>query len=127
MSDDNKVILYKELSYAVIGACFAVHTRLGCALPEVCYNRALSVEFTNKKIKHDIQKKFDVFYDFVQVGHFFSDIVIDNKIILELKSNDKLTANHESQLFTYLRVSKLRVGYLVNFGLKSLQFKRLIL
>ena len=61
------------------------------------------------------------------MGYFFADIVVDNSIILELKSDDRLTASHESQLITYLTISGIRVGYLLNFGVASLQFKRLVL
>ena len=124
MSDS---FLFKELSYSVIGAAFRVHSTLGCGLPEHCYNRALFIELSSLNISAVQQKLYDVHYAGTKVGHFFADIVVDNSIILELKSDDRLTASHESQLITYLTISGIRVGYLLNFGGASLQFKRLVL
>jgi GxxExxY protein len=122
-----KDFIFKELSYSIIGAAFRVHSSLGSHLPEHCYEHALVIEFARLGVPCVEQKKFEIYYNGQHCGHFFTDIVVDNRIILELKSDERLTANHESQLFTYLRSSGLRVGYLLNFGYKSLQFKRLIL
>jgi len=122
-----KEFYYKELSHQIIGSAFKVHTALGSHLPEHCYEHALILELTKSGIPCVEQQRFEVYYHDQHVGHFFTDIIVDNKIVLELKSDERLTLNHESQLFTYLRVTKLKVGYLLNFGNKSLQFKRLIL
>ena len=120
-------ILYRDLSYQIIGVCFTVHNKLGCALPEHIYNRSLAIEFDKLGIPSAQQTKFDVYYHDERVGHFFTDLIVDNKIILELKSCEGIFPHHQSQLLTYLSVSRLKVGYIVNFGLRSLQFKRLIL
>jgi GxxExxY protein len=120
-------ILYRDLSYQIIGVCFTVHTKIGCALPEHIYNRALYLEFERIGMPAVEQSKFDVNYNDERVGHFFTDLIIDNKIILELKSTEGIFPHHQSQLLTYLSVTKLKVGYIINFGLKQLQFKRLIL
>ena len=119
--------IYKELSYKIIGICFKVHRELGSALPEYCYQRALELEFKKQGIPCTSQEHVDVHYDSTYVGHFIPDIIVDNSIILELKSDNGITANHISQLITYLTTTKLRVGYVVNFGVKSVQFKRLII
>ena len=66
-------------------------------------------------------------YDKQQIGYFKSDIIVDNKIILELKSIDKLTDKNEAQVLTYLKASNKRIGYLINFGNTSLEYKRLII
>jgi GxxExxY protein len=124
---NNKEILFKELSYQVIGIAFKIHTKLGSALPEHCYHHAFEHELALMGIPFTTQQVHQVYYDNNNVGHFFSDLVIDNKIILELKSDASITSNHVAQLFTYLRVTRLKVGYIINFGYKSLQFKRLIL
>lgn len=120
-------ILFKELTDRIIACAFKVHTKLGCFLPEHCYNRALAYELAIQDIPCIQQQKFDVYYDDTHVGHFFTDIVVDNKVILEIKSSEHITPNHLAQVFTYLRISKLKVGYVLNFGVKSLQFKRLVL
>jgi GxxExxY protein len=124
---NKKEILFKDLSYKIIGACFKVHSRLGSCLPEHVYQRALELEFAELGIPYTSQQQLPVHYRDQHIGHFFSDLIVDNKIILELKVDDRFTIHHQAQLFTYLRVAGLHVGYLVNFGLKSLAFKRLIL
>jgi len=126
MSNNND-ILYKELTDQIIGLAFNVHAKIGCALPEHIYERSLCLELTKHNIPHVHQKRYDVYYDDEHVGHFFTDIVVDNKVILELKSDEKITPNHFAQTFTYLRVTKLKVAYIINFGVRQLQFKRLIL
>jgi GxxExxY protein len=120
-------IYYKQLSYQIIGAAFTVHSRLGCGLPEHCYQRALELELNNRDIPFSAQRRFPVTYDELDVGYFITDLIIDSKIILELKSDERITLNHEAQLFTYLHVTSLKVGYVLNFGVKHMQFKRLIL
>jgi GxxExxY protein len=122
---NNKEYLFKELSYKVIGACFRVHSALGCALPEHCYQRALVHEFELLGIPCSSEEHFPVYYKELGVGLFYSDLIIDNKIILELKSSDKLIANHFAQLLTYLRVTKLKVGYLVSRVAKRNRTSRL--
>jgi GxxExxY protein len=124
---NNKEILFKDLSYKVIGACFKVHTQLGSCLPEHVYNRALELEFQQLDILCTSQEQFPVHYNDQHVGIFYTDLIIDNKIILELKVDNGLTIHHQAQLFAYIRITGLHVGYLVNFGLKSLVFKRLVL
>jgi GxxExxY protein len=123
----NKEFMFKDLSYAIIGAAFRVHSTLGSHLPKHVYENSLITEFNMLEIRCARQVQHEIYYDGIHAGHFFSDIIVDNRIILELKSDERLTTNHESQLFTYLRATGLHVGYLLNFGYKSLQFKRLIL
>jgi GxxExxY protein len=123
----NNNFIFKELSFTIIGVAFKVHRAIGSHLPEHCYESALIHEFNMQDIRCTRQQCYQVYYDGAHVGHFFTDIIVDDKIILELKSDERLTANHQSQLFTYLRVTGLKVGYLINFGTKSVQFKRLIL
>ena len=124
----SKQIYYKELSDQIIGIAFKVHAKLGCYLPEHVYERSMVYEFDKQNIPCVHQQKLEVsYYNDQPVGHFFTDIVVDNKIILELKSADKITQNHFAQLYTYLRIAKIKVGYILNFGTRHLKFKRLIL
>lgn len=127
MSGSESKLIYKELSHEVIGAAMKVHTTLGSMLPENCYETALQSELTSRGIMTVRQKQFEVYYNEVRCGHFFTDLIVENKIVLELKSAEDLYPHHESQLYTYLRTTGLHVGYLLNFGLKSLQFKRRVL
>ena len=124
---DNKNILYKELSHTIIGIAMRVHTRLGSGLPEHCYTRSMAIELDIEGIPHSTEHRVEVIYDHQIVGHLIPDLVIDSKICLELKSADNIYPHHISQLLSYMHACKLYVGYVLNFGVKSLQFKRLIL
>ena len=119
--------LFPDLSYKILGIAFKVYNNLGCGLPEYCYKMALMIEFKKYNIKAQKEATTKVYYDNQQIGYFKSDIIVDNKIILELKSIDKLTTKNEAQVLTYLKVSKKRIGYLINFGNTYLEFKRLII
>ena len=125
----NKIdLLYRDLSYRIIGCAMKVHRTLGCYLPEHVYQKALSTELQLSGILNCAsQKSFIVYYESVYSGHFFTDIIVDDRIILELKSTERITKEHASQLFTYLHLSKLRVGYIINFGTRKMAFQRLIL
>jgi GxxExxY protein len=124
---DNKNILYKELSHTIIGIAMKVHTRLGSGLPEFAYTRSVAIELDKVGIPNSKEHKVEINYDDKLVAHLIPDLVVDNKIILEFKSDEGIFPHHISQLFSYLNACKLRVGYVLNFGVKSLQFKRLIL
>ena len=123
----NKNILYKELSHTIIGIAMRVHTRLGAGLPEICYSRAMAIEFDDNHIPYSREFKVTVHYNDEPVGFLIPDLVVDNKIILEFKSDNSIYPYHISQLFSYLSATKLRLGYVLNFGVKSLQFKRVII
>lgn len=124
---NNNNILFKDLSYKIIGIAFKIHRLLGPGLPEHCHEHALSIELFNLNIPTTFQQHHELFYNNDYVGHFFTDIIVDNKIILELKSDNSITSSHISQLITYLKATRLKVGYVVNFGSLHLQFKRVIL
>ena len=123
----NNNILFKELSYRIIGIAFKIHSKLGCTLPEKCYQHAFEHELSSQGISFTSQQAHQVYYNDNPVGIYYSDLIIDNKIIIELKSDDRITQGHISQLFTYLRVTSIKVGYVINFGAESLQFKRVVL
>jgi GxxExxY protein len=124
---NNVNILYKELSHTIIGIAMRVHTRLGGGLPEIVYTRSMAIELETAGIPYSKEFKVLVEYNEQPVGHLIPDIVVDNKIIMELKSDKDIYPHHLSQLLSYLRATHIKVGYVVNFGLASLQFKRLIL
>ena len=123
----NSNILYRELSHTIIGVAMRIHTRLGAGLPEHCYSRSLALEFDSCNIPYSREFRVDVTYNDQTVGHLIPDLVIDSKIILELKSDQAIYPHHISQLFSYLHATKLHVGYVLNYGVKSLQFKRIII
>ena len=118
-------MLYQNLSYQIISACMAVHNSIGPGLAENCYHKALELEFKQRNIKAVSERPFFVRHLGEEVGKYFADLVIEDKIILELKSVLRLTSSHQSQLLNYLRISGFKLGFLFNFQNESLKWERL--
>ena len=119
-------ILYKELSYAVVGAAMEVHGALGPGFLESVYEEALAYELELRGIPFERQKHLPVYYKGQQVGEYAADLVVDGKIILELKAVSRFAATHEAQAHNYLAATGLRLAILLNFGASSLQQKRIV-
>jgi len=120
-------IIFKDESYQIIGACMAVHRELGCGFLEAVYQEALEEEFKIRKIPYVREVKLDISYKGKLLNKKYqADFVCYGLIILELKALVQLTSAHKSQLINYLKVSKLELGLLVNFGSKALESKRVI-
>ncbi len=117
-----------QLTEQIIGCCFKVHKDLGPGFNEKIYHNALIQLFEEKEIKYQTEKEFAVYYIGKKVGSFRADLVVEDKVIVEIKS---LTGNiltlFEHQLISYLRASGFHVGLLINFGNKSCQVKRVVL
>jgi GxxExxY protein len=118
-------ILYKDLSYRVIGCAQRVHSALGPGFPEQVYHRALCLELVKEKIPFSSEVEFEVAYEGVSCGHFRADIVVDEKIILELKAVEEIISKHTAQLLAYLKASGLSLGILMNFSGAQLHTKRM--
>jgi len=118
---------HADLSYSVIGCAQRVHGRLGPGFPESVYHRALCVELAGVQVPFESEKVHDVSYKNSHVGQFRCDLVIDSKIVLELKALPGLTTEHLAQALSYLKASRLGLALLMNFGAKSLEFKRVVL
>lgn len=119
-------ILYKELSDLVIKIAIEVQKELGTGFLEKVYENSMGVRFGERKVKYEKQKRIEVFYHGHLVGEFYADLIVDDKIIIELKAVEKLHNNHFAQLLNYLKASKYEAGYVINFGKIPLQFKRLV-
>ena len=119
-------ILYKDLTYAIIGAAMEVHRILGPGFLEAVYEKALEIEFGARDIPFVCQKRLHVSYKGQIVGDYVADLVVDDKVIVELKAVKMLTNVHEAQLINYLKATDLRVGLLINFGASSLEHERRI-
>ncbi len=119
-------ILYKELSFAVVGAAMEVHKLLGGAFLEAVYQRALAHELVLRNIPFGEQKLLPVHYKGQLVGEYRADFVVDGKIIVEIKVASAITSEHESQALNYLAVTGHRLAIIINFGAESLQHKRVI-
>lgn len=126
---NDKKFIHKQETYAIIGACMEVHKHLGHGMLEVVYKEALEIELKNKSIPFEREKKFEVKYKDVLLDHcFFAGFIAYDKVVIELKATQKNFAEeHEKQLINYLAISKCKVGLLINFGGKSLEYKRIVL
>ena len=105
-----------------------VHNQLGKGFNEIVYGDALEIEFIDNNIKYSREQKFNINYKGNILPHKYkADIIINDKIVLEIKAIQSLTPSHVKQTLNYLAVSKLRIGLLINFGEDSLKYKRIIL
>lgn len=121
-------IIYKEESYQIIGMCFEVHKQLGAGFLEIVYKDALEFELKKNKIQYSREKEYEVHYKNIILPHkFHADFVVDDKIILEIKSVSKISEEHIAQSINYLKVSGNKLALLVNFGELSLTYKRIVL
>ncbi len=120
-------LLERELSSQVVSALFEVHRGMGPGLLESVYEGALEVELTDRGLKVERQKQFKSFYKRRLVGEYFADMVVEGKIIIEVKSVLELNQAMKFQLLNYMRLARIRVGYLVNFRGARLDYTRLIL
>jgi GxxExxY protein len=119
--------LFKEEGYQIIGACMDVHKQLGCGFLEAVYHEALGIELTKRNVPFEKEKKLNIYYrEQLLEKSYRADIVCYDKIIIEIKATSELTSEHTAQLLNYLAATQLKVGYLINFGTPSLQYKRLI-
>ena len=120
-------IYYKELSDKVIGLAIEVHKILGNGFLEKVYENALLYELRNNGICVESQVPVPVKYKGNPVGEYFCDLLVEEKIIIELKVAKDIDPIHEAQLLHYLKATNLKVGYIINFGNPGkLQFKRLV-
>jgi len=121
------MIYEKELSDKIIACAFKVYNELGNGFLEKVYENAMVYELRKNGIACSNQVPLKVYYDKIVVGEYFVDILVEDRIIIELKVCEHLTNIHDAQLINYLKSTKLKLGYLLNFGSKSkLEFKRLI-
>jgi GxxExxY protein len=118
----------QDESYLIIGICMEVHRILGRGLLEIVYKDAIEYEFNCKNIPYEREKKYEVEYKHVILPHcFFSDFVVFDQIILEVKAQKGIIDEHFRWVINYLAISKCPLGLIVNFGENSLVTKRLIL
>ena len=119
-------ILYKNLSYKIIGASIEVHKILGFGFLEAVYEEALAHEFTLRNIHFERQKIIQVKYKDIIAKNYYADFLVESKIIIEIKAIKQLTEVDEAQLLNYLKAADLKLGILINFGEKSLKYKRVV-
>ena len=119
-------LLYKELTFAVIGAAMEVHRILGPGFLESVYQSALARELTLRGIPFGQQVRLPVSYKDVLVGEYIADFIIDGKLIVEIKAVSNFNSQHQAQAMHYLAATGLRLALLLNFGTGSLEHRRVI-
>lgn len=117
--------LYKAETHAIIGFAFSILNSLGHGLNEKLYENALTVEFREKHIPYTQQANYPVLYKDVEIGRFIPDLAVNNCIIVDTKVIDRITDHERGQMINYLRITKLRVGLLLNFKHARLEYERI--
>ena len=116
---------YKELTEKIIEIFYRVYNKLGYGFLEKVYENAMMIEFGKEGISATPQSQIKVIYEERVIGEYFADILVDEKVIVEIKASRSLALEHEAQLLNYLKATNIEVGLLLNFGPKP-EIKRKI-
>lgn len=126
MIRNKEKIIYPELSYKIVGCLFGVYNIIGSNHREKFYQNALSHEFRSKGIQFKEQLPIELKYKGFKIGKDYLDFLIEDKIVLELKSGSFFSKKHLEQILEYLKVSGLKLGIIVNFGREGVRFHRVL-
>ena len=113
-----------ELTYKIIGSAMKVHSVLGNGFQEVIYQRALAIEMRKQGLSFAREMEMEIFYDDIQIGTRRVDFFVEDKIMVEIKAVIKMEDVHLAQAMNYCQAYNLPIGLLINFGSKSLEYKR---
>ena len=119
-------ILYKDLSYKIVGIAMRVHSKLGYGFLEKVYENALMVLFRREGIEAKQQAPITVYFEEEVVGNYYADILVEDKVILEIKSVENIIDAHIAQSLNYLKATGLRLAIILNFSKEKLEYKRII-
>ncbi len=117
---------HETVTKEIIGAAFEVHNFLGYGFLEKVYQKAMLVELQQRKIKAVLETAINVLFKGYIVGDYYADLLVEEKIIVEIKVADKYNPKDEAQLINELKATGIRVGMLINFGKEKVEFKRLV-
>jgi GxxExxY protein len=123
MNADYQDFKYIELTEKIINIFYKVYNRLGYGFLEKVYENALMIEFKKEGIPAVSQSAIKVLYEGEIIGEYYADILVANKVIVEIKATKRLIGEHEAQLLNYLKATNIEIGLLLNFGTKP-EFKR---
>lgn len=118
MNTDFETAKHKKVTEKIIGVFYKVYRNLGYGFLEKVYENAMMVELRKEGVSAVAQSPIKVFYEGDVVGEYFADILVDNKVMVEIKAAKHLVAEHEAQLLNYLKATDIEVGLLLNFGPK---------
>jgi GxxExxY protein len=120
-------LLYKELSYKIIGIAMEVHRELGPGFLEKVYENSMMLLLKEKGIEAKQQYPIPVHFKGTKIGEYFADILVDDKVILELKTVDKITNLFRAKAIHYLKATEKKLAIIINFKSESLQYERIVL
>jgi len=118
--------LYSDLTYKIIGAAMTVHSTLGPGHPEEVYQKALEYELRDNKIPFESQKAVSILYKGSQVGLRYLDFLVDDKVIVEIKSASQIELLQQWQVLSYFAATPYEVALLIDFGKPKLEYKRML-
>ena len=118
-------LAHEELTHAIIGCAFEVSNELGAGFLESVYQRAMVVALRQRDLAVATQQAIRVLFRGQCVGEFYADLLVEDKIIVELKAVKKILPEHQAQLINYLNATGVEIGLLINFGCPRLEYKRL--
>ena len=121
----NNTYLHSEITEQIIKAFYKVYNTMGYGFLEKVYEKTLMIELKKMGLEAQRQIEIKVYYEGEEVGDYKADIIVEEKVILELKAADTLCEEHEAQLLNYLKATPIEIGLLLNFGVKP-QMKRKI-
>lgn len=117
---------HTDITYKIIGCAMEVHKQLGNGFQEVIYQRALAMEFQKNGLPFSREYEMTIVYDGEEIGTRRVDFLVEDQIMVELKAVSELDDRHLAQAINYLEAYSVEVGLLINFGSKSLQYKRVV-
>ena len=115
---------HEEITHKIIGAAYQVFNKLGFGFLESVYRKAMTIELSKDDLKVEPEKPLKVYYDGQIVGDFYVDLFVEEAVVVELKSVQNLSKEHEVQLVNYLNGLKKDIGLLINFGPSGVEVKR---
>lgn len=127
MFTDDEKLVHQELTYKLIGLAMEVHKSLGHGFLEKVYENALMVMLSKDKTPAVQQAQIPVYFMGEIVGEYYADILVDDKVILELKATENIAAAHKAQTLNYLKATGLKVALILNFGKSRLEYERLVM
>ncbi len=127
MTANETNIIYPDLSYKIMGAIFKVHKKLGPGFLESVYEKALIEELSGRGMKVETEKIIDLTYKDKKIGVHRLDLVVDDKVVVELKTVERFSIHHKAQLTSYLKASGYKLGILVNFSKGKVEYRRVII
>ncbi|HLO59489.1 MAG TPA: GxxExxY protein [Bacteroidales bacterium] len=121
-------LLYKDISYELIGICMNIHNYLGPGFVEIVYKDALEFELKKAQIEYEREKEYEITYKGIILDHkFYADFVVENNIILEIKASSGIPHEFIAQAINYLKVSGNQLAIIINFGESKLTYKRIVI